>query len=183
MSFFFLLSYHTMSKTCEPLAASVKHFEKIACAHAWMCLCVCGWHVCAARVVETRRFLCQQIHIVAFQGPIILICWNVNFLLKPSYERKSWLCRTSSWAFFFPFGIAMIQYLCCAASILHKILFPGECSVRVKRVCVWENKTDMRPWLWQERIQAGLREKVLFLFFFSSDQMTEMWVIVFKNRK
>lgn len=28
-AFFFLLSYHTMSKTCEPLAASVKHFEKL----------------------------------------------------------------------------------------------------------------------------------------------------------
>ena len=75
-----------MSKTCEPLAASVKHFEKLCVRmHGWVSVFV--FDVCAARV-KIRRFLCQQIDIVAFQGPIILICRNVNFLLKPSEERS-----------------------------------------------------------------------------------------------
>lgn len=167
-----------MSKTCEPLAASVKHFEKL-CVRMHGCVCVFVFDVCAACLVKIRRFLCQQIDIVAFRGPIILICRNVNFLLKPSYERKSWRCRKSSWAFFclvvLWHNISAVPPVSCT-----KYCFLGS-SVRVKCVRMSEsNKTDVRPWLWQERLQARLRARS---FFSSSDQMTEMWVIVFKKRK
>lgn len=156
-------------------------FWKIVCAHAWMCLCISVWRGCAARVVKIRRFLCQQIDIVAFRGPIILICWNVNFLLKPSYERKSWLCRKSSWPIFCLvlrwYNISAVTPVSCT-----KYCFLGS-SVRVKCVRMSElNKTDMRPWLWQERLPARLRASFSF-FLLTRWQKCESLFLKTENKK
>lgn len=176
-----MLSYHTMSKTCEPLAASVKHSEKL-CVRMHECVCVFLFDVdVQPRVVEIRRFLCQQIDIVAFRGPIILICWNVNFLLKPSYERKSWLCRKSSWPIFCLvlrwYNISAVTPVSCT-----KYCFLGS-SVRVKCVRMSElNKTDMRPWLWQERLPARLRASFSF-FLLTRWQKCESLFLKTENKK
>lgn len=157
-------------------------FWKIVCGHAWMCLCICVWRVCAAPVEKRRRFLCQQIDIVAFQDPIILICWNVNFLLKPSYKRKSWLCQKSSWAFFCSvllwYNISAVLPISCT-----KYGFLGS-SVRVKCVRMSEsNKTDTRPWLWQERLQARLRARFFFSFALTRWQKCESLFLKTENKK
>lgn len=167
--FFFLPSYHTMSKTSEPLAASVKHFEKIVCAHAWMCWCISVWRGCAARVVKIRRFLCQQDWHRSFLGSYhidMLKCeLSTQTILR---EEELTLPEFILGYFLFWYRYDTISLLCRQYPAQNTVSLGS--SVCVKCVRMSElNKTDMRPWLWQERdFQPGW-EQVFFFFFLWPD--------------
>lgn len=157
-----------MSKTCEHLAASVKHFDKLcACMHG--CARVSVFDVCAAPVVKIWRFLCQQIDIVAFR---VLSYWYADawtFHTSHPTRGRADFARHHLGLFFSVlvlqwYNISAVPPVSCT-----KCCFLGS-SVRVIPVRMNETeKTDTWPRLWRERLQARIREGVL-VFWWQDDR-------------
>lgn len=85
-------------------------------------------------------FCASRSNFIAFQGPIILICWNVNFLHVPSSNSRLKLALPWHCLGFFCSGcrqhcngVAMIQYLYSITKILREHCLVGS---SVACVCV-----------------------------------------------
>lgn len=143
-------------------------FWKIVCAHAWMCLCICVWCMCSLSCknktlpvpADRHRSFSRSYHIDMSKCE----------LSTQTILREEELTLPEIILSFFLFGSAMTQYLCCAGSILHKILFPREYCAR--EMCAYEwIKQNWRETLAVTGETSGQAEsKVFFSFLWPDDR-------------